>query len=270
MESLTANKTTKDLNDSQSSARDVRIKAVLFDLGDTLLNFGRVDTTKLFKSGAKLTYDYLKRLSQPVGDFKPYCYRNLGAIRWKYWVSMLRRRDFDTLKLLKKINQTKGLELSDKQWDELVWLWYEPLGKCATIEPDIKTTLTRLKDMNLKLGILSNTFINDTALEKHMAQFGILDFFDVRLYSYQFSFRKPDKRIFRAAAEQIGLPLKNIMFIGDRIRADIRPALKLGMTAVLKQAYTNHAKHLPAGAHKIEKISELPQLIQQLMSIADG
>ena len=140
MESLTANKTTKDLNDSQSSARDVGIKAVLFDLGDTLLNFGRVDTTKLFKSGAKLTYDYLKRLSQPVGDFKPYCYRNLGAIRWKYWVSMLRRRDFDTLKLLKKINQAKGLELSDKQWDELVWLWYEPLGKCATVEPDIKNT----------------------------------------------------------------------------------------------------------------------------------
>ncbi len=86
MESLTANKTTKDLNDSQGSARDVRIKAVLFDLGDTLLNFGRVDTAKLFKSGAKLTYDYLKRLSQPVGDFKPYCYRNLAAIRRKYWL----------------------------------------------------------------------------------------------------------------------------------------------------------------------------------------
>ncbi len=183
---------------------------------------------------------------------------------------MLSGKDFDTLKLLKKINQTKGLELSDKQWDELVWLWYEPLGKCATVEPDIKTTLAKLKDMNLKLGILSNTFINDTALEKHMAQFGILDFFDVRLYSYQFSFRKPDKRIFRAAAEQIGLPLKNIMFIGDRIGADIRPALKLGMTAVLKQAYTNHAKRLPKRAYRIEKISELPQLIQQLMSIADG
>ncbi len=240
------------------------IKAVCFDLGETLLNFGRVDTAKLFKSGAKLTYDYLKRLSQPVGDFKPYCYRNLAAIRWKYWLSLLSGKDFDALKLLKKVNQPKGVELTEQQWNEFIWLWYEPLSKCATVEPDIKETIAKLKTMNLKLAILSNTFINGSALERHLAQYGILDFFDVRMYSYQFPFRKPNRHIFTAAVEKIGLPAQNIMFVGDRIDADIRPALKLGMTAVLKQAYTNHTKRLPPAAHKIEKISQLPSLIKQI------
>jgi len=252
------------LRSTQNAVRSTKINAVCFDLGETILNFGPVDVVKLFKAGGKLTYDYLKSLSQPVGEFKPYCRRNLGAIRWRYWLSLLTANDFDARELLKKVNQPKGIRLSHEQWDELVWLWYEPLSKCATVEPDIKDTLNKLKSMNLRLAILSNTFINGAALERHLAQFGILDFFDVRLYSYQFRFRKPSRRIFSAAAERIGLPPQNIMFVGDRINADIRPALKIGMTAVLKEAYTNHSKHLPPAAHKIEKLSQLPALIQRI------
>ena len=49
------------------------IKAVLFDLGETLLNFGKVKTTRLFRQGAKLSYDFLKSSGQPVGGFEYYC-----------------------------------------------------------------------------------------------------------------------------------------------------------------------------------------------------
>lgn len=255
-----------NLRSTNNAVRNTKIKAVCFDLGETLLNFGKVDIVKLFRSGAKLTYDFLKNLSQPVGKFKPYCRRNLGTIRWRYWLSLLTGKDFDSRQLLKKVNQKQGVRLTDKQWDELVWLWYEPLSKCATVEPDIKDTLNKLRNMSLKIAILSNTFINGSALERHLAQYGILDFFEVRMYSYQFPYRKPNRHIFTAAVERIGLPAENIMFVGDKIRADIRPALKLGMTAVLKEAYTNHAKRLPPAAHKIQKISQLPALIGQLNS----
>ncbi len=259
-----ANNTINISRDSQYAQRDTGIKAVCFDLGETLLNFGQVDIVKLFRTGAKLTYDYLKGLSQPVGKFKPYCRRNLGTIRWRYWLSLITGNDFDSREMLKKINHKQSIRLSDEQMDELVWLWYEPLSKCATVEPDIKDTLEKLRNMDLSLAILSNTFINGSALERHLAQHGILDFFDVRMYSYQFPYRKPNRHIFTAAVDKIGLPAQNIMFVGDRIDADIRPALKLGMTAVLKEAYTNHAKHLPPAAHKIKNLSDLPALIQNL------
>ncbi|MGD9109463.1 MAG: HAD family hydrolase [Phycisphaerales bacterium] len=243
-----------------------KINAVLFDLGDTLLNFGKVKVGHLFNQAAKLTYDYLEELSQPVGDFKTYCRNNLSAIRWRYWLSLITGRDFNALELLKKIGAKTQIRLDENQWRHLIWLWYEPLSKVAHVEPDVKATLHRLKLKGIKLGILSNTFINGSALDSHLEQFGLLDFFDIRLYSYRFGFRKPDKRIFKAAAERIGERCENIMFVGDRINKDIRPAIRVGMTAVLKKAYTNHGKKIPQGAYRIELLSELPELIEQLNS----
>ena len=65
--------------------------------------------------------------------------------------------------------------------------------------------------------------MNGCSLEKHLEQVGILDFFPLRMYSYEFDFRKPDARIFKVAAERIGETAENILFVGDRIDTDITP-----------------------------------------------
>jgi HAD superfamily hydrolase (TIGR01549 family) len=184
----------------------------------------------------------------------------------RYWLSNLTGKDFDSLELLKKLNTPKSGNLDEQKWRHIAWLWYEPLSKTAAAEPDIVQTLTCLKESGLKLGILSNTFINASVLEKHLEQFGMLEFFDVRMYSYQFDFRKPNLRIFEAVAEKIAEPPQNIMFVGDRLDNDITPAIKCGMTAVLKDAYTNTNKPLPPAAAKISRLSELPPLIQKTNS----
>ena len=231
------------------------IKAVLFDLGDTLLNFGRVRTTKVFRQSARRTYDYLIKNGQPAGNFLWYCLRNLIAIQMSVFWSDLAGRDFDALSLLKKSGTKRGYELTEAQWREVGWLWYEPLSRVAKIEPDIKNTLTELRRMGLKLGILSNTFISAGSLDKHLHQVGILDFFPYRLYSYQFEFRKPDRRIFQAAADRMNEHLENIVYVGDRLDKDIWPALKAGMRAILKTAYTNAGKNVPTGVWKIDRTS---------------
>jgi HAD superfamily hydrolase (TIGR01549 family) len=239
------------------------INAVLFDLGETILNFGRVDKAQLFRSGAHLSYDFLKSLDQPAGSFKSYCLRNLFALRFNALLSAITGNDFDSLTLLKKIGIKKGYKLDQQQWEKLVCLWYQQLKKIASVEPDIAQTLGRLKKAGLKLGILSNTFVSDFALEKHLQQLGILDFFSVRMFSYQFDFRKPDIRIFKAAADRINENCENILFVGDRLDNDIRPALKIKMHAALKTAYTNRSKKNSPGAWKIDRLSELPDMIQK-------
>jgi HAD superfamily hydrolase (TIGR01549 family) len=244
--------------------KEAMIKAVLFDLGDTLLNFGRVRITAVFRQSARLTYDYLKSCGQQAGNFGWYCLRNLIAVRLRLLWAEITGRDFDALSLLKKSGDKHGYKLSEEQWREIGWLWYEPLSKIATVEPDIRDTLARLRRMGLKLGILTNTFISSGSLDRHMAQVGILDFFPCRLYSYQFEFRKPDRRIFKAAIAKIGEPAENTLFVGDRLDRDIWPALKAGMRAVLKSAYTNVGKKVPDGVRKIERIAELPGLIERI------
>ena len=248
---------------------DNKIKAVLFDLGETLLNFGKVKTTSLFRQGARLSYDYLKSMGQPVGNFECYCWRNLASLRLHHIISNFTGNDFNSLALLRGIGTKRGVRLDKEQWRQFAWYWYEPLARTAQIDPNTIETLESLKKMGLQLGIVSNTFVNACSLEQHLKQFGILDFFSVRIYSYQLNFRKPDLRIFKIAAEKIGHMLQNIMFVGDRIDKDINGALKSGMYPVLKTAYTNSGKETPKGAWKIDLLSELPALIDKINTSND-
>ncbi len=237
---------------------------MLFDLGDTLLNFGKVNTTRLFRQGARLSYDFLKSCGQPVGNFQYYCWRNLIALRIRHLLSNITKKDFNSLALVRGIGIKIGIRLNGKQWRHFGWLWYEPLSKVGQAEPKTKETLAVLKNLGLKLGIVSNTFVNGCSLDKHLKQLGILDFFTVRVYSYEFDFRKPNAQIFKVAAKRIGETLENILYVGDRIDKDIKPAVKTGMQAVLKAAYTNAGKKIPKGAWKINQLAELPDLIEKI------
>lgn len=256
--------THKRINAFTPIMPDKKIKAVLFDFGETLLSFGKIDTTELFRQGARLSYDYLRGHGQPVGSFRLYFWRNLICIRLRYLLSNITGRDFDTLSLLKKVGTKKGWKLAPQQWQHLAWFWYEPLCKVSKAEPKVKETLAALKKSGLKLGIVSNTFVNCSSLEKHLKQLGILDFFTVRLYSYQFRFRKPNLQMFKVAAERIGEAFENILYVGDRVDNDIEPAIKTGMHAVLKEAYTNVGKKVPEGIRKIKELAELPGLIEKI------
>ncbi len=240
------------------------IKAVLFDLGETLLTFGKVKATEVFRQGARLSYDFLKSYGQPAGSFEYYCWRNLIALRIRHLISNITGNDFNSAALLRGIGTKRGIRLDRQQWQEFSWLWYEPLSKMGAVEPDIKETLAKLQELGLKLGIVSNTFVSGHSLEKHLEQLGLLEFFPVRVYSYEFDFRKPDVRLLRIASERIGQAPEHIAYVGDRIDKDIIPALRLGMQPVLKAAYTNASRKVPDGAWKVTHLSELPSLIEKI------
>jgi HAD superfamily hydrolase (TIGR01509 family) len=241
-----------------------KIKAVLFDLGETLLSFGRLDVTRLFRQGARLSYEYLKSCGQPVGSFEWYCWQNLIRVHIRRCLSHVTGRDFDMLALLQKIGAKKGIMLEPNQWQHLAWLWYEPLSKIAKAEPNLAETLAALKKSGLKLGVVSNTFVNRCCLDKHLEQIGILEYFTVRLYSCEFDFRKPDPRIFKLAAEKIGEAFENILFVGDHIRNDVEAAIRIGIKAVLIAKSGRVGLRIPKGAWKINHLAELPGLIEKI------
>ena len=237
---------------------------MLFDLGETLLRFDKVDVINVYREAAHHSCEYLKELGQPIDHFMSYLWRNILGMRWKLFVSSVTGNDFDSLEVLKKYGRKRGINLTDEQWEEVNWSWYEPLSKRASFEPDLGGTLEKLTQAGLKLGILSNTFVNSCSLERHLAQEGVLDYFQVRIYSYHYSFRKPDKRIFDEAARQIDVAAENTIYVGDRIDNDVKGALKAGMIPILKKAYTNRYKRTPKGVTAIDKISELPEVIDGL------
>jgi HAD superfamily hydrolase (TIGR01549 family) len=243
------------------------IQAVLFDLGDTLLSFGRVRTTKVFLEGARGSYAFLRQHSDYAASFAWYFLRNLVRLRVRYVLSDILQRDFNSLELLRTVGERKGVRLTAEQWEEFAWRWYEPLARQAQIESDLPETLGALRRLGLKLGIVSNTFVCRASLERQLRDLGLLDFFCVQLYSYEFHFRKPHVEIFRRAAQKIGTAAPQILFVGDRIDNDIRPALQCGMQAALKEAHTNAGRRTPPGAHRIRRLAELPALVERLNAI---
>lgn len=243
------------------SVAEKKVKAILFDLGETLINFGKINTAALFKEGARCSYEFLKQSGQNVCGFRRYYWRNIVAIRVMYAWSYIVGRDFDSLELLRAIGTKRGYTLSEEQWRQFAWCWYEPLAKIAAVEPDIRDTLAKLRDAGLKLGIVSNTFLTQSSLDRHLEQFDILEFFPLRIYSHEVAWRKPNVRIFNEAARRLGLEPRQIMFVGDRLDNDIKGAQKAGMIPILKAAYTNKDRKNPPGIRKIELLSELPLLV---------
>lgn len=241
-----------------------RIEAVMFDLGETLLKFGRLNRERLFAEAVERSYAYLKEQSQPVGSLWAYRLFYLWGIRWSVFRSWVSGNDFNSLALLKEYGRKRGFTLSEAQWEQLNWLWYRGLAEVGQVTDGTRQTLERLEQMGLKLGMLSNTFIHKSSLERHLREENLLDYLPVRLYTYEYPWRKPDERIFQEAARAVGVDCERIVYVGDRIDNDVLGARKAGMLPVLIKAYTNEDKTIPPDAAYIDSLTELPGLIEKI------
>lgn len=240
-----------------------KIKAVLFDLGDTLLNYGKIDPHEPFFKAAKNTWIWLKEQGQAAGWQWLYTFRSLLSVHLRIIWSHFTGHDFDSLQVMKNLGKKMGHRLTDRQYEDLVWLWYDPLAKLVTIEPDIHKTLAAIRDKGLKMAIVSNTFVSASVLDRHIRQLGLYDFFDFIYYSYKFKKRKPHPEMFLAAANQLNLQPAEIIFVGDRIDNDVIGSMNVGMIPVLKKAHYNFNKTIPPQVSQINSLAELPALIDK-------
>jgi HAD superfamily hydrolase (TIGR01549 family) len=215
------------------------IDAVLFDLGDTIIDFGvgRREAEVLFREGAKLTYDYLHNHRHPnLPKFQRYFNVHYRIMRRAYVWSKISRRDFSYQDVLSRAAAQLRLTVSDVDIHHLAQLWYLPICRMSTIDAGVKNMLDVLRRAGTKLGIVSNTFVPPHCLDQHLAEEGLLEFFPVRVYSSQVRYRKPHPRIFEIALSQIGIPASRTLFIGDLLHADILGAKRAGMRTIWKPA----------------------------------
>ena len=237
------------------------LRGILFDLGDTLLDFGDVDVNAEFEKGARLAYDYLTDLGLPMPSFKAYHRKQFCSVRFNYVLTHLHGRDFNALDLIGRFSRRMGHKITHEQLVELAWLWYEPVRKCATIEPGLHEMLETFRQDGLKLGLLSNTFIPPEVLDRHLTQEDLLKFLPVRIYSCELNHRKPHPSIFDRAAEKMALPAEELMFVGNCLKADVRGANRAGMVSVLKDPTGRRHTWRSKPDHRIRRLTDLPQIL---------
>lgn len=115
-----------------------------------------------------------------------------------------------------------------------------------------------MRGRGLKLGIVSN---GEAALQwSNIDALGLRERMDVVLISQEQGLRKPDAAIFRRAAERLGAPPDDCVFVGDNPVTDVLGARNAGMQAV----WLENGLPWPDGeatGPSIRRLSELLKLL---------
>lgn len=125
----------------------------------------------------------------------------------------------------------------------------------ATVEHDplAEKVLQGCRDRGWRTGLLSNTHWPRDLHERWLADAGLLDLLDARVYTSDLEHMKPHPEAFRALLSELGVGPENAVFVGDRARDDVSGAQGVGMRAV-------HLSGRPVETYDVEADGVLPGL----------
>jgi len=125
-----------------------------------------------------------------------------------------------------------------------------------SLNPEAFEVLDALKKRKKGMGLICNSGITPGfALRRLLSNHGILDFFDCLLFSDETGIRKPDPRMFRSAADHLGVGVGNIVHVGDNLRTDIGGAKATGCMAVYFASDAERDKEAEANPKSLVTLS---------------
>lgn len=206
---------------------DLVIKAVLFDLGNTLVKMWVPELTYesvLVSLGIKRSLEEIKEaLAKTEEEFKLYKYRQTyGKVPYKeYWDK------WDSL-VLKHL----GVSETKRLVGEIQTRWFDHAD--CEIYPDVKHTFSKLKQKGLKTGLISTAYEEDIDAISRKAGLEI-SLFDIVIGANTIKEEKPHPDVFKYALGRLNVKPEETLFIGDDIDADYKGAHKVGIHALLIQ-----------------------------------
>ncbi len=216
------------------------IKAVLFDLGDTLLYYHdsqEIDPRRPFRRvvmlGGKALSERLiaDRFKLPAfEDFWSAVDRRIG----RDYVSV--RQDLRGWSIEKSVRAALaeiGLDIEEDYWNELRRLFYSPIDEIVFPRDGVRETLSALQADGYKLGLISNTYWAADLHDRHLIRHQLIDFLPIRIYSCDMPYAKPHPSIFRAALEALDVAPAEVTFVGDTPSVDVFGAQGAGLRGVL-------------------------------------
>lgn len=211
------------------------IKALLFDLDNTLIDRQRAFTEMLYRTFRKY-YDDEEYVNALVKD--ALFFDDGGKIE---------RIDSFT-KLIDKYNIK---EFTAKEFAEN---WSKESGSVVYLFDDVISTLTTLKD-KYRLAIVTNgDYESQKRKLDHVNLYYLMDY---TLISSEIGIRKPNPRIFQYACKQMNLKEKECLYIGDSYSRDIVGAINAGLEAI----YVSRVNETHDDVKTIYQIKELLDIL---------
>ncbi len=186
-----------------------RIKAVIFDMDNTLFDFVEAKI-----KACKAVVEHL----------------GLNDDGWELLNYFLRgKHGFEDNENIADFMMDRGI-YSHEKYKECCRIYEEVKLDHIRPYPGVKEVLGKLKDMGLKLAIVTDA-MNGHAL-KRLQRADLLHFFDVVVSGDMTGSRKPEPDSIKLALNKLGVNPKEAVMVGDSIRRDIEAGKKLGMITV--------------------------------------
>jgi HAD superfamily hydrolase (TIGR01509 family) len=242
------------------------LKAVLFDMDDTLLDWSGFKTEWAIMERKHLAkvLDYLSDF-HPINDYDAYMreVRQRTVAAWTAARDDMRSPNLGTLLVDAAIAMGVPLEHLDVRRLLEAYQWGAIEG--TVLFPDVPLLLKLLHDHNIKVGIVTNAYQPMWLRELELRDLEVLDFFpDCRLSAADVGYLKPHPVIFQTALDCLGTTSEQTVFVGDDLEADIAGAKSAGMRAVLRLTHRN--RDVETGIipdAKITTFEELPALFDE-------
>lgn len=196
-------------------------KAIIFDLGGTLLNLDYPFISDAMR-GHGLTvaeeafYKAVARVNHRLEDVVLSSRPSTDASRWKIffeWLLEDLQAPFDRGAFIQNVLRPRHDDVN---------LWNYVFPGTADLLAELKQTY--------RLAMVSNS---DGRAELKTIQHGLRDYLEFVVDSHNVGVEKPDKRIFEIACEQLELEADDCVYVGDIYAIDVLGARSAGLDPVL-------------------------------------
>lgn len=246
----------------------MRIEAIIFDLGGTLLEYsgGYESWPELEAPGFKAAHEYLvaEGISLPnLAEFRRSGF-DLLPRRWQMATSG--ERNLTVPNLLSDLMATFDMNLpSDDLVREAASRYQAAVCAGVTPMPDSSETVRSLKEDGYKLGLVSNSMFSGAMHVADMRRFDLDSSFDTMVFSADVNKWKPDPAPFHHVLEILGVPSSRAIFVGDDPGADVVGGQRAGLFTIhypSSQRFSSLEGFKPDAT--INGLNELPGLVSRL------
>jgi HAD superfamily hydrolase (TIGR01509 family) len=187
-------------------------KAILFDLGDTVLEEQAYNLVQGFEAISKhlasnVTFKNMKKASETFQS-------NTSEFQLLQWLDEHLAED--------------GVSCAAEEVELILW------KNTVSLVPinGVRSVLEFLLENDIRIAAISNAIFSSSCMKYELRKHGLGDYFEFVLSSADLGIRKPDPRIFEFALQTLKLEPEEVWYVGDKWEADVVGSHAAQMTPV--------------------------------------
>jgi len=222
------------------------IKAIIFDLDGTLVKFA---------------LDFVKARKEAIAEIKR---KGINIDNLSEKLSL-----YSMLKMIKeRVDAKTFTDLEKSLWEILEKIELKAADE-TDIQPDAIQTLTKIKNLGLKLAIVTNNGRKATSIVTK--KFGLDNFFEVIIAREDSKELKPDGGSIKRAIEILGVNAEEAIYVGDGV-IDILAAKEVKVVSIAVPTGISSIKNLVEAEpdYLIDSLKDIIPLIDSIQKVEEN